>query len=48
LARIKEINEQHLANLTAGNNQTNIADMPIVVYWVIPFTETESSGSGLP
>jgi hypothetical protein len=33
LARIKEINEQHLANLTAGNNQTNIADI-CVVYWI--------------
>jgi hypothetical protein len=46
LARIKEINEQHLANLTAGNNQTNIADMPIVVYLGYSIHGNESSGSG--
>jgi hypothetical protein len=34
LARIKEINEQHLANLTDGNNQTKIADMPMWFIWV--------------
>ncbi|MDG2430916.1 M14 family zinc carboxypeptidase, partial [Flavobacterium sp.] len=45
LARIKEINEQHLANLT-GNNQTKIADMPIVVYLGYSIHGNESSGSG--
>jgi hypothetical protein len=46
LARIKEINEQHLANLTDGNNQTKIADMPIVVYLGYSIHGNESSGAG--
>jgi hypothetical protein len=45
LARIKKDNEQHLANL-AGNKQTNIADMPIVVYLGYSIHGNESSGSG--
>jgi hypothetical protein len=46
LARIKEINEQHLANLTAGSNQTSSKDMPIVVYLGYSIHGNESSGSG--
>lgn len=46
LARIKEINEQHLENLKAGSNAKNTADMPIVVYLGYSIHGNESSGSG--
>jgi hypothetical protein len=41
----KRNNEQH-ANLTAGNKQTNIADMPIVVYLLL-HSRKRISGSEL-
>jgi hypothetical protein len=46
LARIKEINEQHIDNLTANKNQKNISDMPIIVYLGYSIHGNESSGSG--
>jgi hypothetical protein len=46
LARIKEINERHLENLTANKNKETAPDMPIVVYLGYSIHGNESSGSG--